>query len=132
MKPRLNAPAPACLHSPGPMIIALCIAQAHDHRQYVAYVQPAAMQGGDFVVLRYAKPARRRDGREVVEIPVTAVARGKGSLRSAKIIPGEGREVVKIFANAKIFTVAPGRGGLSPRAARGGSANAMRQRQEGH
>jgi hypothetical protein len=37
------------------MIIAVCIAAAHDHDRYVAYVQPAAMQGGEFVVLDYAK-----------------------------------------------------------------------------
>ena len=57
------------------MIIALCIAQAHDHDRYAAFVQPAAMQGGGLVGLGYAK---RRS------------SRGQDH-------PGEGRAGVKVF-----------------------------------
>ena len=57
------------------MITALCIAQAHDHDRYAAFVQPAAMQGGGLAGLGYAKPRS---------------SRGQDH-------PGEGRADVKTF-----------------------------------
>jgi hypothetical protein len=55
------------------MIIAVCIAAAHDHRQFAAFVQPAPMQSGGSLGLGYAKPNHPREGRAAVEISVTAV-----------------------------------------------------------